>query len=513
MTTRTLRTVLVAVALTLILPLAACVGLLFPTPRLAVSKTPSAESVTPELEPFYRQVLKWKACEGEGFQCATVTVPMDWKHPAAKSISLSIIRKPASGTAIGSLLVNPGGPGGSGYNFIRDSLDYAVSTELQRSYDVVGFDPRGVNRSSPVKCSAKPVELDHFLFDVSPNPYGSAEWIADQRANAVAFGASCLKHTGEVLGFIDTDSSARDLDLLRATLGDRKLNYLGYSYGTLLGATYAELYPKKTGRLVLDGAVNPAASAFEVGSAQAVGFESALRKYIQDCQTGTKCPFSGSVSAAMTGVRSILDGLDASPLRAKDGRQLSSATMFSAIVYPLYEPSRWPILSSLFRATLKGDPSVAFILADEYYGRTEKGGYNDNSTEAFVGVNCLDYPSPPSTEASLREEEAKFVAVAPTLGQQMAYDTSCETWPFKATRVRGPINARGSAPILVVGTTNDPATPYVWAQELAKQLENGHLISYRGEGHTAYNKSNSCVNNAVDIFFLRGSVPKSDPKC
>jgi len=511
-TTRTTRAVLVAAALAIILPLTGCVTSFLPkTP--GTSSTPRSEKVSADLEPFYTQVLKWKPCEGGNFQCATAKAPMDWKNPAAKSIDLALIRKTASGKALGSLLVNPGGPGGSGYDFIRDSLDYAVDSKLRENYDIVGFDPRGVNKSSAVKCYQNPADMDKFLFGVSPNPFGSDAWIADQRTNNIAFGAACLKFTGDLLGFVDTNSAARDLDLLRATLGDRKLNYLGYSYGTLLGATYAELYPKKTGHLVLDGALDPATTSFEVGATQAQGFESALRAYLKDCETGKKCPFSGSVDVAMSDIRALLESLNASPLRAKDGRELSSSVMFNAIIFPLYNKTNWPYLSDLFSSVLQGAPDVAFQLADQYYERGANGTYKSNSTEAFIAINCLDYAAESTTDASLRTDAAKLTALAPTLGAQLAYDTSCASWPFQPTRARGPIAADGSAPILVVGTTNDPATPYVWAKALAEQLQNGHLVTYRGEGHTAYNKSNPCVNRAVDDFFVGGTVPKKDPQC
>jgi pimeloyl-ACP methyl ester carboxylesterase len=510
--TRTIRFALAAAALAVILPLTGCVTSFLPKAPNTTS-TPTSEKVAADLEPFYSQVLKWKACEGGDFQCTTVTAPMDWKHPATKSISLALIRSIATGTARGSLLVNPGGPGGSGYDFIRDSLSYAVDAKLRQNYDIVGFDPRGVNKSSPVTCYQNPADMDKFLFDVSPNPFGSDAWIADQRASNTAFGAACLKSTGPLLGFVDTDSAARDLDLMRAVLGDKKLNYLGYSYGTLLGATYAELYPKKTGHLVLDGALDPATTSFQVGATQAQGFESAMRAYIKDCETGKNCPFSGPVDSAMAEVRAVLDQLNASPLRNSDGRELSSSVMFNAIIFPLYNKTNWSYLSQLFSSVEQGDPSVAFQLADSYYGRTAKGTYKDNSTEAFIAINCLDYAAASTTDASLQADAAKLTSLAPTFGPQLAYDTSCATWPFKPTRTRGPIAADGSAPILVVGTTNDPATPYVWAKALAKELQNGHLITYTGEGHTAYNKSNSCVNNAVDDFFVGGTVPKKDPRC
>jgi len=505
------RIVLIAASMALLMPLTGCVSLFLPTPESTTS-VPTGEDVAPELEPFYSQVLTWSACEG-GFQCTTVTAPMDWNDPSRTSIDLALIRATATGTGMGSLLVNPGGPGGSGYDFIRDSLSYAVDTKLNEHYDIVGFDPRGVNKSSAVKCYSDPTEMDDFLYEIPSEPVGSDAWIDAIEESSAVFGAACLEHTGELLGFVDTVSAARDLDLMRAVLGDTKLNYLGYSYGTFLGATYADLYPEKTGRLVLDGAVDPATSDFEVTETQAVGFENAARAYLSHCLAGSDCPFTGTVDSAMDRIRAILDRLDASPLRAEDGRMLGSSAMFTAIILPLYSESNWPYLSDLFTDVLTGSADYAFQLADAYYGRDIDGTYLDNSTEAFIAINCLDYMSE-STRDSLRSEAAELAASAPTFGPQMSYGgTSCDAWPFQSTRVRAPIAAVGSAPILVLGTTNDPATPYQWAVNMADQLENGHLVTFDGEGHTAYNKSNQCVNNVVDDFFITGTVPDADPKC
>ncbi len=506
------RIAIVAAALAIMFSISGCVSFFLPeAPNM--TSTPTSEKVAADLKPFYSQILTWKSCEGGNFQCTTATAPMDWKNPATKSIKLALIRKTASGTRLGSLLVNPGGPGGSGYAFIKDSISYAVDSKLQQSYDIVGFDPRGVNKSSAVKCYQNPASMDAYLFAISPNPYGSDAWIADQEASNQKFAQDCLTYTGDLLGFVDTVSAARDLDLLRAVLGDKKLNYLGYSYGTLLGATYADLYPTKTGRLVLDGAVDPATTSFDVSATQAKGFESALRAYLANCKTGKKCPFTGTVDAAMRTIRSLLDSLNASPIRASDGRELGSSTMTNAIILPLYTKTNWPYLSDLFTSVMKGSADYAFQLADSYYQRNSNGTYIDNSTEAFIAINCLDYKTTAMTNASLKADAAKITQLAPVLGPQLAYDTSCIKWPFVSTRDRVPLAAKGSGPIIVVGTTNDPATPYVWAQSLSKELQNGHLVTFHGEGHTAYNKSNACVNSAVDSYFVDGTVPSKDPNC
>ena len=508
---RSLRLGLVALALAATLPLSGCVSWFLPP--AASTSTPTGEDVAAELKPYYGQVLTWSSCGG-GMQCATAKAPMDWSDPSAGDIELALVRQPAtSGNRIGSLLVNPGGPGGSGYDFVKDSVDYATDERLQASFDVVGFDPRGVNRSTPVTCYTDPAELDAYIYDIVPGEPGSDEWLAELGANSKAFGERCLELTGPLLGLVDTPSAARDLDMLRAALGDTTLNYLGYSYGTLLGQVYADLFPDKTGRLVLDGAVDPAATDFEGTATQAKGFESALKAFLADCAGASDCPFSGSVDDSLTEIRALLDNLDASPLRNSDGRQLGSSAMFTAIILPLYNKDNWQYLRQLFTDVFAGDATYAFQLADNYNGRNEDGTYRDNQTEAFISINCLDAHGDGDV-ATMRAEAAELKQLAPVFGPQMSWGgTGCPNWPVPAKRDRAPIVADGSSDILVIGTTNDPATPYSWAVTVANTLSKGHLVTYEGEGHTAYNKSNACVNDTVDDFLINGTVPAADPKC
>lgn len=475
--------------------------------------TPTGEQVAPELQEFYDQVLVWEQCD-EIFECATAEAPLDWEDPERESIELALIRLATDGEPMGSLLLNPGGPGGSGVDFVRTSADFATSDRVRENYDLVGFDPRGVGASSAVDCYDDPDDLTDFIYEVSPNEPGTEAWIDDLERSSADFGAACLEHTGELLGYVDTVSAARDLDLLRAVLGDTRLNYLGYSYGTLLGATYADLYPEKVGRLVLDGAIDPATTDFEVTATQAQGFESAMRAYLADCLTSAECPFTGdTVDAGMDELGRIFERLDASPLRAEDGRMLGSSAMFTAVILPLYSVDTWEYLGQLIADVKAGSAETAFFLADAYYARNADGTFSDNSTESFIAINCLDYTST-STRETLADEAAELAELAPVFGPRMSYGgTSCDEWPFEPTRDRQPIVAEGADPILVVGTTNDPATPYQWAVALADQLESGQLVTYDGEGHTAYNKSNACVNDAVDGYLIDGVVPTSDPLC
>ncbi|MDJ0324420.1 alpha/beta hydrolase [Cryobacterium sp. PH31-AA6] len=507
-TVTVLATTAGALALTLVL--SACVPLFLPKEARSTS-SPTDEKVSADLQPFYGQVLSWKDC-GSGLQCTTASAPLDWTDPAQDSIDLALVRHPASGNRVGSLLVNPGGPGGSGYDFVKNSLDYATDAKLQAGFDIVGFDPRGVGRSSAVTCYP-PAQMDEYLYGLTTAERGTDAWIQELETASTDFGAACATNTGALLGQVDSESAARDLDLLRAILGDKKLNYLGYSYGTFLGATYAELYPGKVGRLALDGALDPSTSNADVTRVQATGFENALRAYLADCLTGEQCPFNGTVDEAMTTIGALLASVDASPITATDGRKLGANTLLTAIIYPLYQATAWPNLSEMFTTVLRGDADAAFQFADGYNGRNSDGSYSDNSTEAFMAINCVDY-SYNDDPAAMRAQAATLEAAAPVIGKYMSYgDIGCANWPYTFTGERRQIQAQGAAPILVIGTTNDPATPYVWAKSLADQLDSGHLVTYSGEGHTAYNKSNACVNNAVDDYLLKGTVPATDPKC
>lgn len=497
-------------ALVATLALTGCVTAFLPDPPPATS-TPTGEDVDAAVASFYGQTVKWESCGG-GMQCADVDAPLDWAEPASGTIKLAIVRQNARGDKIGSLFVNPGGPGASGFDFVKDSVGYATDDRLQDRFDVVGFDPRGVGRSSAVACYDA-ADMDAYLYDVSTTARGSDAWIAEMTDSARAFGNACADGTGPMLEHVDTQSAARDLDLLRAVLGDTELYYLGYSYGTFLGAVYAELFPDKVGRLVLDGALDPSASNFEVTKVQAVGFENALRAYLKDCLSSTTCPFDGTVDQSMDTIGALLKSVDASPIRAQDGRELGSNTLLTAIIYPLYDANAWGMLSDMFESVMLGDAEMAFQFADGYNGRNPDGSYADNSTEAFMAINCMDY-SYNADPAAMRAQAEEIAAAAPVIGSYMSYgDIGCANWPYTFQGERGPIHAAGAPPILVIGTTNDPATPYVWAEALSEQLDSGVLVTYEGEGHTAYNKSNSCIANTVDDYLITGTVPAADPRC
>ena len=496
--------------------LSGCLASMIPDAKPSASsgtERPSDTSgIAAELLPYYEQKLTWEPC-GAGFDCTTVKAPLDWANPSAGDIELAVIRQRATGgDPIGSLLTNPGGPGASGVGLIRDSIDYAVGKDLQRNFDVIGFDPRGVGDSTAVKCFDAP-EMDAYLFDIAPDKRNSQAWIDEVVASGKKFANACEQNSNGILAHIDTLSAARDLDLLRGVLGDSKLNYLGYSYGTFLGATYAKLFPERVGRLVLDGAIDPSVPGIDVGTTQAIGFESALRAFMADCLTVRGCAFSGSVDDAMADLGALLASAERSPMPSSDGRLVGSDTMMTGIIAALYSTESWAFLRSALAEALQGNPEQMLTLADFYYNR-ENGVYLDNSTEAFTAYNCMDYPIE-TDQAAIDAAAAKVKANAPTIAPYWNSDAPdlCESWPFPATGERGQIHAEGAAPIVVVGTTNDPATPYEWSVSLADQLESGVLITRVGEGHTGYNKGNACVDAAVETYLLTGKAPTRDLRC
>jgi pimeloyl-ACP methyl ester carboxylesterase len=478
-----------------------------------------------DLESYYDQGLEWESCE-KGYRCAAVNAPLDWEHPD-RSISLALIEHRATGKRLGSLLVNPGGPGESGVNLVGGDVDDAVTPAVARHYDVIGFDPRGVGYSTAVKCGGAR-GLDGLLYSTVPGAIGSKSWIAGQLAKSRAFAKACEHGTGALLAHVDTVTAARDLDLLRAVLGDKKLNYLGYSYGAYLGTVYAGLYPKNVGRMVFDGPENPWSGGGSVNGSgaddatvdQAAAFEGDLNTFLARCLRGDKaatgkgtCPFTGSLTDAQAAVSAMLAAAASHPLHGRDGRELNAATLATAIDQPLYDPSTWPDLASALTKVGKSDASGAFELADEYNERGSDGKYDDNFNEASFAINCLEYG--PSYDLKFDARElTELRKAAPILGAYEAYgDLECAGWPYGPTTFPEPIHAPGAAPILLVATTGDPATPYAAAKELGRQLDSGHLVTFHGEGHTAYDLGHACVDHAVDEFLDDGIVPKADPQC
>ncbi len=464
------------------------------------------------LASYLTQDVLWSEC-GAGALCATVTVPLDWDNPGVgEDIQLALSKFEATGTAQGSLFVNPGGPGASGYEFVLDSVDFAVSPELRESFDIVGWDPRGVNFSSQVSCAATDADLDYFFFGELEAEPDTPEWDAELLAESIRFGQECQANTGALLEFVDTLSTARDLDLLRHLVGDKQLNYLGYSYGTLIGAIYIDTFPENVGRIVLDGPVDPGASQFDLVVNQYRGFEEALEAYLVDCDMAGTCPFGGSLEQRLQAVSDLYDELEENPLRHTDGRLVDDGMLRTAMVTTLYSQSSWSFLTRMFTELPQGVTDTAMFLVDFYYDR-EGGVYQDNSMEAFIAINCLDYPVE-TDPAALEAQAEQLKEAAPYTARPSGDgDLVCMNWPFPPKLTKGPVTGAGANPVVILGTTGDPATPYNWSVSLNQQLENSVLLTLVGEGHLAYDERVPCINDPVDNYFITGELPADGLTC
>jgi pimeloyl-ACP methyl ester carboxylesterase len=487
------------------------------------SGDPSSESTfvpqappagTTGLESYYSQRLQWSKCSGG--ECAKLRVPIDYANPSGDSMLLAVIRSRARSTnqRLGTIVFNPGGPGASPVDYIAQSASGIVSSDVRRRFDLVGFDPRGVGRSSPIDCLGDR-ELDIFLGGVDTTPDTPAEEQA-LIAEAKTFADGCAAKNPKIIGHVSTAEAARDMDVLRAALGEPKLNYLGSSYGTFIGISYAGLFPGQMGRFVLDGPVPPDLTAQDSMEGQAKGFEIATQAYVDDCVKDPDCPVGQSRDEGMVWIRNFLKGLDSQPLPVTNDQsvtQLTEAWAATGILEAMYVKSYWSQLTKALSDARSGDGNALMKLADSYAWRTPGGQYQSNIMESIYAVNCLDKPDtadPTKVEAFAQ----KLSQEAPTWGRMFAWSNlPCGVWPVKATGRSDKISADGSPPIVIVGTTRDPATPYESATRMRQQLAHGALITRDGDGHTGYPRSSTCVDRAVDGWFVDGTVPQDGLKC
>lgn len=460
--------------------------------------------IEPDLADFYTQTLKWSSCGGE-FQCTTLEVPLDYADPDGDTIDLSVLRSPAEDPE-GSLIVNPGGPGASGVDYARAARSLATDA-VREHYDIVGFDPRGVGESNPVDC-LDDEQLDAFTAaEATPD---DDEEVAELQGDVEEFAAGCESRSGALLPHLSTENAARDMDVLRAALGDSKLTYLGKSYGTYLGAIYADLFPSRVGRMVLDGAIDPSLSAKEFALGQAAGFQRAWDGFVRWC-VDDGCPLGDDEDEVQATVSAFLSDLDEEPLQTgDDSRPLTESLAFYGMVVPFYSPASeaYPTVRDALDQAINDDSGAGLLaLADLYLSRNGDGTYTGNSNEVFAAVNCLDRPESPTIE-QVSSGLSDYEEASPVFGPFMAWGAlTCAAWPVKSSAVPGPLDATGADPILVIGTTGDPATPYPWAEALADQLSSGELLTYDGTGHTAYRSGSECVDEFVDAYLVEGELP------
>ncbi|MEU6783151.1 alpha/beta hydrolase [Nonomuraea angiospora] len=428
------------------------------------------------LDAYYGQRVAWSSC-GNGYECGKLRVPLDYSKPGGRQIKISLVRLRATGKKIGSIVLNFGGPGISGVDTLK-AAKTMVSPSLRQRFDVVSFDPRGVGASAPVRCLGT-LGLD-ALFATDPTPDNRTE-VKQAKQWAKAFAGACAKNAGkQLLAHVGTGEAARDMDMMRAALGERRLTYLGWSYGTYLGARYADLFPTRIRAMVLDGAENPDQTGIEFARSQAKGFQVATESFMRDCFKAKGCPFKQhSVSAAWKRLDALYKRADRAPLRnTYDGRQVSEAVARTGVMNALYAVAYWPTLRVALADAFKGDGTKLLLLADDYNGRRADGSY-DNRYEALMAISCLDHP-----------------------------ETHCPYWPVKGTRFAKKVRAQGSPPIVVVGTTRDPATPYGLAKALAAQLSKGVLLTNDADGHTAYSGGSSCVEKQIDRYLITVVPPR-----
>ena len=448
---------------------------------------------------YEKQSPNWESC-GHGFSCSTILVPLDYANPDGTAITLFVAKRPATGSKrLGTLFINPGGPGGSGVGYVG-----SFNAAGLENYDIVGWDPRGVGHSTPVVCFGKN-DLDHyFSMDSSPDDAGELQARIDEQ---IEFGQSCLKRSGALLEHISTMETVRDLDLLRLLVGDAKINYFGSSYGTKIGALYAEMFPQRVGRMVLDGAIN-ISSKSKVSQVQ--GFERALDHFASWC-ANAECRLGSQRDDVLSTIKEFLDGLDQQPLAVSGGRSLSQQQGVEAVFYSMYGGvSSWPTLrDALTAAIFDKDGSGLLQLADASDRRDRDGSYGQLNY-AFPAIRCLDSQddSVQAAEHRLAEESRS----APVLGRLNGPDLACPLWPVKSAPKQPAVDAVGAPPIVVIGTTGDPATPYEYAKSMARELRPAVLVTFDGEGHLAYGQS-GCVRELVVAYLARNELPRDGTRC
>ncbi|MDQ1462599.1 MAG: hypothetical protein QOI08_4083 [Actinomycetota bacterium] len=451
--------------------------------------------------------VEWKRCDT--LECASLSVPVDYARPTGPHLTLALARLPAAGPSKGVLFTNPGGPGASGIDLLRGAGD-VFPAEIRNSFDLVSWDPRGVGASTPVTCLDN---LDAF-FAVNRDPHTAAQ-VAQNVDATRSFVDACKRNSGNLLPFMSTAATVRDLDSIRAAIGAQQINYVGFSYGTFIGASYAERFPKRVRAMVLDGVVDPARSFAQSTIDQAKGFDDDLDAFLAHCRADDNCSFAqgGDPAAAYDDLATTIA---AEPIPATvDGehRTLGPGEFDLGVASALYAgaPGYKTLADALAQAG-RGTGDALLALSDNYTGR-QNGGKYSNETAVFYATGCVDGPAPP-TVAAVQRLAAQVAKVAPRLGPSSVWlALPCTFWPVPAQGNAAPIRATGAPPILVVGTTHDPATPYVWAQSLARELASGVLLTSDAASHTSYGHGDQCVDANTDRYLLELRVPAAGTRC
>jgi pimeloyl-ACP methyl ester carboxylesterase len=460
------------------------------------------------LSGYYGQEIDWKSCN-QDFKCATLAVPINYTKLSTGTFEIALLKYEArTSKKLGSLIVNPGGPGGSGVDYAY-AAEYIFSPAILDHYDIVGFDPRGVSRSAPIRC-LNDKELDaNNNSDSKPDNEREFQQILIDTKKYVEI----CKDKNKYLTSYSTANVARDMDILREAVGDKQLNYMGKSYGTYLGTLYAHFFPNKVGRVVLDGAVDPTISNFQQTLTQATGFDQAFTSFARDCTRKKNCSLPSGTDAAIAEMQRLFAQAAKKPLPAKGSdRTLSETMMVLGTASAMYDSATgWPKLRKAIAQAQKGYGDNFLKLADEYTGRQSDGRYPNNEFDSGAVIDCLDVDEP-RTVVQIKRDANSFVEQAPLFGPYLAYGgLTCKYFGQSQEVIVSPTETTNS--IVVIGTTGDPATPYEWAQGLNKLLTNSVLISLTGEGHTGQGQGSECVDDLVNKFYLLGAGPNLNETC
>lgn len=476
---------------------------------LLTSLFPSATQAATDVSRYAGQQLAWQPCGS--MECAWLTVPMSYDDPSLGDIRLAVSRiQSRTADRLGSIVVNPGGPGAAGVAF-TGYVARDVMPTVARRYDVVGFDPRGVGESAPVSCLSG--RQTAAWLDADPTPDSPAEIRALMRV-AGRVSPGCLRSNAVLASHVGTDLTVQDLELLRSALGDERLNFLGFSYGTVIGAQYMQRFPDRVGRVVLDGAVDPTLDGMQLSQGQSAGFQQAVWRFAAYCARQSRCP-ARSHSGVISWLNRLFTRLDARPMATQSTQPLVEAQAITAVFYAMYDPSMWPLLVDALSLAQRGDGDNLQEIAYSATDRTGRFTFATNTNSAFYAISCWDSPATPAARglAAAGRQWSKTARV-PALAQAMAWGNApCSTWFGHTPQPPGPVTSATASPVVVIGTTRDPATPYRWSQALASQLPTATLLTYDGDGHTAYGTDSACIQGAVDNYFLTGVPPASGLRC
>lgn len=503
-----------------------CIGLTLVTTLLLAACSDSSGTLSAELDSSPRgesdattgiaSLIEWDSCERKltltapEIECATFDVPIDHDNPEAGMTELALARIPATGPdeeRIGSLIMNPGGPGASGVDFLA-VIHMTIPADLSRQFDLVSFDPRGVERSDPIQCT-DPEELEDDLFDdrdLDTRAAMEAE-IAEVQAEVI----DCQENSSELINFMSTVEVARDLDLIRDAVGDEKLTFAGLSYGTRIGAYYATLFPNNVRALLLDGPISPQSTGIERERISAIAFERSFENFVTACDADTDCALSPNTNEQFLSIRESITTDPVTVTTASGDRELTEDLFNLAVISALYDSQTWGILAEALQGLHTGGAQTLFSIADMQTGRRSDGTYS-NALDSRTVVNCSDT----SDRYSIDEAEtfnAELEALSPTFHEFFEYGLmSCIGWE-PAPQAQISLDGAGAPPILVIGSTGDPATPIEWAQDMVAALDSASLLTYEGASHVAFGREVECIDDHVSAYFIDLQLPAPGSTC